>query len=184
MVAIGAAVIDIKAVSVVETRLWTFLVPEDAWEPRSVDQFWSKFPAQRHALTNDPATLVTPAEFVDAWTTWTTDVKARAGTVSVPLWSDFPAFDLAWLSLILVRGGGKPCYFAPPAFEWQSTLDIDAFVEGVRASMSLDPTKATKLESTLANGKALYPDGDHYPDKDAACMGLRFAHLLWALSLS
>lgn len=184
VVAIGAAIINVTRVRTVETRRWTFDVSTATWEPRCIEQFWSKFPQQLKDLTTDLSTRVTPSEFVGQWSTWLSTFAARltaAGNPSdVPLWSDFPHFDLAWLSLQLVQGGGMPLYY-PGWKGWQSSVDIDAFVDGMRECMpssSMCTSPKLPLDTIITEAKELFPDGNHYPEKDAECMGLRFAYLL------
>ena len=178
VVAFGAALIDVTECKTIETRRWTMDTTGITWDAACVERFWNKFPVQHKeliapapehvAVEPDAAgVLLTPAAFSSSWKRWMTSVYARFPGVC--LWSDFPMFDLAWLNHTLLLGGGTCSYLDGPGGAWQTTLDIDAYLEG------LAPPGAV-----LEEAKKLYPDGDHFPERDAETMGLRFAYTLRA----
>jgi hypothetical protein len=73
-----------------------------------------------------------------------------------------------------------PLYY-PGWKGWQSSVDIDAFVDGMRECMrssSMCTSPKLPLDTIITEAKELFPDGNQYPEKDAECMGLRFAYLL------
>jgi hypothetical protein len=185
IVAVGAAVIDISGISVVETRRWTLDTSPASgveWEPRCKEEFWDKFPAQLCELTGpappsvdiqpDAAVLLTPTTFARSWTEWMATVHARFGAVCI--WTDFPAFDAAWMNVTLTAGGAPPLYLGGPGGSWQSIVDTDSYMDGLAARFT--DKQAAYAARVQEESKALYPDGNHYPEKDAACIGLRFAY--------
>ena len=183
MVALGVALLHVNDRRVIETRRWTMDTAHAVWEERCLREFWSKWPAVRDELTKPPAAgvevepdatgLLTPHAFASSWTTWIRSVCARYSNVKI--WSDFPGFDIAWTNYTLALGNAPPVYYSGGlACPWLSSVDTDSYVDGLAEASNIS---TEDLSAFRAQSEALFPAGDHLPEKDAACTGLRCLYL-------
>ena len=183
VVAVGAAVVEVSTGTVVETRRWTLDTRTAVWERRCTEE-WRKHPDVLRDLTQPalPGVAVEPdaadvlldaGGFATSWAKWLARIRAQFPS-EMPIWSSFPAFDLAWLNFTLALSGVPPVYLSGPGGAWQPTLDLGAWFAGVSAV-------CPAALGVMDKAKLLYPDGGHYPEQHAVAVGQRTAYVYRAL---
>lgn len=165
IVAIGWSAIQLTTGEVVNQGLISLkpLEGRRAFEPRCLDEFWSKYPA----LLKDLQAVAVPA--VQGMAEFFMILDDFDRNYDVRIVTDNPCGDIAWLdlyaSMLLDR---RPLCYKFGSNDWRPVYDTDSFARGVAKLPYRDKwTDNKEVARVLGIDMRQVPAADHNPMNDA-----------------